>query len=198
MAVVTVVPDGDGTTLQLTPTTESDHFDEVDEGISGADDGDTTLETTAGDIEEDFLTLEAMPGDFDTAIDFQITVRTQVAGVVDDTVQQRVELFESDETTNLGGIAGIFNNHSWTNSSGSVTADSASKAAWDTRKIRLRAHKSSSGMPDATTREFTAVEVVINYDTTGPPATNKNQFWRRAGGVAGTWGRHSTAIGRSW
>lgn len=36
------------------------------------------------------------------------------------------------------------------------------------------------------------------FSSTDPSATNKNQFWRRSGGVPGLFGRHSTVIGRSW
>ncbi len=169
------MPDGDGTTLELTvqPSTPTTHFDKVDEGISGADDGTTTLLTTNNNTSDDFLQIEDMPTDFGDAIDFIITARTQITGVVDDVISALSQVFESTETANVGNNSGLAGNHTWTDTSASNSINTENKATWNTHKIRLRASRSNTGMPDDVTIEFTAVEVVINYDVaTGGDGTD--------------------------
>lgn len=167
MAVVTVKPDGDGTTTEWTPKGAGDNYVEVDEGISGADDDETEVTSDPDDI--DFYTLDAMPGDFDVCVDRTITVRAYQSGRVDDNMRLRPGIFQSNETSIVGPveIVDISAITSYTDDTGSTVANTDSKALWDTYKFRVRSEQNASGMPDAITVFVTAVEVVINYTSTG-------------------------------
>ncbi len=184
MAVTIRVPDGDGTTTDI-PTlfpTGGTHASKVDEGVPG-NDGTDFVESQANGEVVDFLTLEAMPSDFDTANDFFCRQRLNVSGRVDDTVNVRSLIYESNETSAVGGSQTQAGNTSgWeTFAASSATSDSANKATWDTRKIRIQMFRNNSGMPDAITMLSTAVEVEIDYNVAAA-ATAPYYFRRMMGG----------------
>ncbi len=182
MAVTTVVPNDEGTLLELTvqPTGGANlHWDKVDEGISGADDGSTTLVSTGNNTLVDFVQITDMPGDFDVAVDVTLEMRTQITGVVDDTASCEAKIYETNEVTVIpaASTATKVGDHTWESNSGSTDADTENAATWDTRKVRLAAIRSNSGMPDDITLEFTAVEVVINYDVTAGGGDGTDMPW---------------------
>jgi hypothetical protein len=168
MAVVTVVPDGDGTTLQWTPKGAGDHYVEVDEGIAGQD-GDATEVTSPSQPDNDYYTLEAMPGDFDVCIDATIIARAYQSGRVDDSISLRIGIMDPDEDTRIENedVHALDAVTSYTDFTGNTNANTDSKALWNTYKIENRASSAASGMPDGITVFVTAVEVVINYTATG-------------------------------
>lgn len=169
MPEVTVVPDGDGTTTDLTVLVGPGNFDDVDEGIAGADDGGTTVSTSGNSSLDDFYTMEDMPGDFDAAVEWDGVLRGQISGVVDDTISLSGAVFETNETT-LVAEGALSGNRTWeTFTFVSGIASTSSASTWNSRKIRLRSDRSNSGMPDAVTVEFTAVEIVITYATAAAP-----------------------------
>ena len=162
-ATGTLVPDGDGTLLELTPVTASIHFDEVDNTIALADDTDL-LSGTGNTTSTDFLDFLDMPGDFDVAVDVTGAMRTEISGIVDDTVTMLFDIFNSAEDTLIEALASLAGNHSLTNTTGSAQANTDNAAAWNGYKMRLQVLRSNSGMPDAIQADFSEVEVVLNYD----------------------------------
>lgn len=172
MAVVTLKPDGDGTTSEWTPKGAGDNYVEVDEGIAGADDDATENTVEPGEL-SDFYTLGATPGDFDVCIDATGKVRAYQSGWVDDLViNLRVDLRESDETfIAILHTQSLSSVTSYTTLTGSAVANTDSKALWDTYRIEVVASKVATGMPDAITVFCTAVEVVLNYSTGGTAHT---------------------------
>ena len=183
MAIVTLVPDGDGTTLQLIPTGGGSHWDQVEEGVPG-DDGATTLSTTNNSPRADFLTLGETPSDFDVAISVVARMRTQVAGIVDDNITMQCQVSASDEIALQGNQAFLVGNHSWTTTASTSATNTDNKATWDTYKIRASVNRSNSGMPDSITSEFTAVEATVNYDVVA--AVDDPGFGRPFGHVGAT------------
>ena len=159
-----LVPDGDGTTLQLTPISGT-HFDEVANGVSTPTDS-TFLQHTGNSTATDFLDFEDMPGDFDVAIDVVGRMRTVLTGVVDDTVTMDFDIFNAAETSVIENLAALAGNHSITNTTGSAQANTDNAAAWDGYKMRLQVNRSNSGMPDSIQADFSEVEIDIQYDVT--------------------------------
>ncbi len=175
----------DGTTTDynaLFPTTPTTHFDKVDEGIHPTppppDDGTATTGTwvgsTGNNTVNDFWNMEDMPGDFGDAVDFKITQRTEISGVVDDTVSFLANIFNAAESAAIGtGFSSSFGNHAWSTSTHSAVANTDSATLWDGYKFRSQLNRSNSGMPDELTTRITAMEVDINYDvSTGGDGTD--------------------------
>ncbi len=168
MATVVVHPSGDGTTIQFTPTAGPNNFDEVNTGIGAPDDA-TLVTTTNNSARDDFYDFDNMPGDFDTANDITGTMRTRIAGIVDDTISVVFDIFNSAESSLIEALASLGGNHGFTNTTGSAQANTDNAAAWDGYKMRVRMNRSNSGMPDAVTVDFSVVEATIDYDViTGP------------------------------
>ncbi len=165
MATVVVHPSGDGTTIQFTPTAGPNNFDEVNTGISAPDDA-TLVSTTNNSARNDFYDFDDMPGDFDTANDITGTMRTRIAGIVDDTVGVIFDIFNSAETSLVEALASLSGNHGFTNTTGSAQANTDGAAAWDGYKMRVGMTRTNSGMPDAVTVDFSVVEATIDYDVT--------------------------------
>ena len=173
MATTTRVPTGEGTLIEWTPLSGTDNALMVDEGVD-ANDGDTTYVSRNGkSLLVDYYTLQDMPADFDTAIDFKCRGNYKQVGWVDDSLIVLLAVYESNETSRIA--------NSVTNSSvptsyttfqhSAAQADTANKATWDTRKFRLESNIVASGKADGAVIYVTAVEVLLNYNTSGPPPT---------------------------
>ena len=162
-----LVPDGDGTTLQLTPISGT-HFDEVANGVSTPTDS-TFLQHTGNSTATDFLDFEDMPGDFDVAIDVVGRMRTVLTGIVDDTVTMDFDIFNAAESAVIENLAALAGNHSITNTTGSAQANTDNAAAWDGYKMRLQVNRNNSGMPDSIQADFVEVEIDIQYTPTSGP-----------------------------
>ncbi len=163
-ATGTLVPETpDGTLLELTPVTASIHWDEVNNTIALADDADL-LSGTGNTTSTDMLNFQNMPGDFDVAVDVTGAMRTEISGIVDDTVTMLFDIYNSAETTLIEALASLAGNHSITNTTGSAQTNTDNAAAWNGYKMRLQVLRSNSGMPDSVSADFSEVEVVLNYD----------------------------------
>ncbi len=167
-ATGTLVPDGDGVILNLTPVTAPIHFDEVNNTIALADDNDL-LSYAGNSTAESMLAFQDMPGDFDVAVDVTGTMRTEISGVVDDTVTMIFDIMEVGETVLVENLASLAGNHSITNTTGSAQANTDNAAAWDGYKMRLQVSRNNSGMPDSIQADFSEVEIVLNYDAISGP-----------------------------
>ena len=168
MPETTRVPDGDGTTLQLTALGGGSHFEEVNEGIGATDDASSKIDNASNNsTRSDFLDFEDMPGDFGVAVDVAVNMRSQIAGVVDDTVDCRVDIFSADESTLIETCVTLAGDHSWATTNGSAQANTDSLALWNGYKVRCQMFRSNSGMPDSILMEISTVDIVINYDVAG-------------------------------
>ena len=174
----------------------------VDETVDG-NDGDTTyvsITVGTGVGTRDRYTLSDTPADFDTCNTAQNRIKVKQTGWVDDTLTWDAVVYESDSTTAVtaGQILLVAaTSTTYETIAGTATAETSNKATWDSRLLRLRVVKSANGMADAITAYCTAVEVVMDYNTSGPAATQP--YYHRTGGVPGMRiGRPGTIFGRSW
>ena len=170
MATTTRVPTGEGTTIQWTPLSGTDNALMVDETIAAHDSDTTYVSRNGKDALSDFYTLQGMPADFDTCIDFKCRCTYKQVGWVDDTVAiSAIGIYENDETTGVGAsVSDATHPTSYTTfEHASAQADTANKATWDTRKYKLQSIISASGMADGAVIRVTAVEVLLNYNATG-------------------------------
>ncbi len=153
----------DGTLIELTPANGGDHFVEVNNGVDTPDDTDL-LSSTANNTLVDFLNFQDVPGDFDVAIDVVGRMRTELSGVVDDTVSLTFSVYASNETTPLEALTSLTGNHGLTDTTGSAQANTDDAAAWNSYKMQLQVLRSNSGMPDSIQADFSEVELDIQYD----------------------------------
>ena len=164
MAVITLQPNADNTANWIAAAA-GDNNVEVQEGVDNED--DTITENTGSRNDIDILELDATPGDFDVAVDYQIRTFAKHEGFVDDTsvnlltrvTDGGVDIDVNQDTLNITAADGVY-----TGFNGAVRTNTDTAAEWDVYEIEYQANLVSSGMPDEITWHLTAIEVIVNYD----------------------------------
>ena len=165
MPVITLQPDGEFGTPAWIPKGGGTNDVEVQEGVDNED--DTATENTGARNDIDILELDATPGDFSVAVDYQIRTFAKHEGLVDDTsvnllvrvTDAGVDIDANQDTLNITGAGGTYAGFN-----GAVRTNTDAQAAWDGYEIEYQANLVTSGMPDDVTWHLTAIEVIVNYD----------------------------------
>lgn len=167
MATATRVPAGDGGTLEWTPKGGGSHYVEVDETVDGNDASTTEVtESNYKSILTDLFTIAALPADFDSANSIQSRIAWKQAGWVDD-INGLTIRFQAGSDFAIRSVTGF---HDTTYSIYESAADTGIAAKTKTEieagVINIAGQLTASGMSDGIVLYVTAVEVVLDYNTT--------------------------------